>query len=84
MFKEPNKKPASVNSFRYFADHKGLTKEILMKTLRACKKRVVIKERQGSNDFEKLGIEKYYGGKKSGSIIYGVIEKTTNLDMKDK
>ena len=32
-------------------------------------------ERQGSNDFEKLGIEKYYGGKKNGSIIYGVIEK---------
>ncbi|GEA32096.1 hypothetical protein B0H37_001138 [Clostridium beijerinckii] len=55
-----------------------------MKTLRVCKKRVVIKERQGSNDFEKLGIEKYYGGKKSSSIIYGVIEKTTNLDMKDK
>ena len=75
MFKEPNRKSASINSFRDFADHKGLTKEILMEALRVCKKRVVIKERQGSNDFEKLGIEKYYGGKKSGAIIYGVIEK---------
>lgn len=75
MFKEPNKKSASINSFRDFADHKGLTKEILTEALRVCRKRVVIKERQGSNDFEKLGIEKYYGGKKSGAIIYGVIEK---------
>jgi 16S rRNA (guanine1516-N2)-methyltransferase len=46
-----------------------------MEALRVCKKRVVIKERQGSNEFEKLGIEKYYGGKKSGAIVYGVIEK---------
>lgn len=75
MFKEPNRKSASINAFRDFADHRGLTKEILMEALRVCKKRVVIKERQGSNDFEKLGIEKYYGGKKSGAIIYGVIEK---------
>ncbi|WP_315080975.1 class I SAM-dependent methyltransferase [uncultured Clostridium sp.] len=75
MFKEPNRKSASINAFRAFADHKGLTKEILMQALRVCKKRVVIKERQGSNDFEKLGIKKYYGGKKSGAIIYGVIEK---------
>lgn len=75
MFKEPNRKSTSINSFRAFADHKGLTKDILAEALRVCSKRVVIKERQGSNDFEKLGIEKYYGGKKSGSIIYGVIEK---------
>ncbi|NRT01864.1 putative methyltransferase [Clostridium beijerinckii] len=75
MFKEPNRKSTSINSFRDFADHKGLTKDILAEALRVCSKRVVIKERQGSNDFEKLGIEKYYGGKKSGSIIYGVIEK---------
>ncbi|WP_160687063.1 class I SAM-dependent methyltransferase [Clostridium sp. C2-6-12] len=75
MFKEPNKKSTTINSFRDFADHRGLTKEILMEALRVCKNRVVIKERQGSNELEKLGIEKYYGGKKSGAIIYGVIEK---------
>ena len=75
MFKEPNKKSTTINSFRDFADHRGLTKEILNEALRVCKKRVVIKERLGANDFEKLGIEKCYGGKKDGSIIYGVIEK---------
>lgn len=76
MFKEPNKKSTSINSFRDFADHKGLTKESLSEALRVCKKRVVIKERRDSNDFEKLGIKECYGGKKSGAIIYGVIEKT--------
>ncbi|NFT36516.1 protein-L-IsoD [Clostridium botulinum] len=75
MFKEPNRKSTSINAFRAFADHRGLTEEILMQALRVCKKRVVIKERQGANDFEKLGIKKYYGGKKNGAIIYGVIEK---------
>jgi predicted methyltransferase len=75
MFKEPNRKSTSINSFRDFADHRGLNKEILMEALRVCKRRVVIKERHGSNELEKLGIEKYYGGKKSGAIIYGVIEK---------
>ena len=77
MFKEANKKSTTINSFRDFANHKGLTKEILNEALRVCKKRVVIKERQGYNDFEKLGIKKYYGGKKSGAIIYGIIEKHT-------
>ena len=75
MFKKPNKKSTSINSFRDFADHKELTNEILAEALRVCKKRVVIKERHGFNDFENLGIKKYYGGKKKGSIIYGVIEK---------
>lgn len=75
MFKEPNKKSTTINSFRAFAHHNGLNKEILSEALRVCKKRVVIKERRGFNDFKNLGIEKCYGGKKEGSIIYGVIEK---------
>lgn len=75
MFKEPNKKSTTINSFRNFADHKGINKEILNEALRVCKKRVVVKERRGYNDFKNLGIEKCYGGKKDGSIIYGVIEK---------
>ena len=89
MFKEPNRKSASINSFRDFADHRGLTKEILMEALRVCKKRVVIKERQGSNEFEKLGIEKYYGGKakvneytcveRRNSCSTNIVNEITNL-----
>lgn len=76
MFKEPNKKSSSINSFREFADHKGLTKEIIEEALRVCRRRIVIKERFGFNDLEKLGVEKYYGSSKKGGIVYGVIEKT--------
>ncbi len=75
MFKNPNKKSTTINSLRSFADHKGLTKEVLAEALRVCRKRVIIKERSGANDFHKLGIEKFIGGKRKGSIIYGVIEK---------
>lgn len=75
MFKEPNKKSTSINSFRDFAAHNTLTKEIIREAIRVCKKRVVIKERRGINNFEDLGIGKVYGGKKKGSIIYGIIEK---------
>lgn len=80
MFKEGNLKSTTINSFRAFAEHKVLTKSILKEALRVCKKRVVIKERQGFNDFKSLGIEKYYGSKKTGSIIYGIIEKNTDLE----
>ncbi|MGN0144567.1 MAG: class I SAM-dependent methyltransferase [Clostridium sp.] len=75
MFKKPNKKSISINSFRAFADHKGLTKNVLMEALRVCRRRVVVKERHGYNDFDKLGIKKYYGSRKSGSIVYGVLDK---------
>lgn len=75
MFKKPNEKSTAINAFREFADHRSLTKKTIEEALRVCKNRVVIKERQGLNDFEKLGIEKYYGSKSHGAIIYGVIEK---------
>ncbi len=75
MFKKPNKKSSSINALRNFANHNSITKKTLLEALRVCKKRVVIKERQGENDFETLGIKTYYGSEKSGSIIYGIIEK---------
>ena len=75
MFKKPNKKSTSINSFRAFADHRGVTKEILEEALRVCRRRVVIKERYDINDFDKLGIEKCYGSSRHGSIVYGIIEK---------
>lgn len=77
MFKKPNKKSTTINSFRAFADHRGLTKDILAEALRVCRKRVVVKERYGENDLERLGIEKFYGSSRKGSIIYGIIEKNT-------
>lgn len=75
MFKKPNKKSESINAFRDFADHSGVTKETLKEALRVCRKRVVIKERYGENDLHKLGVERLYGSRRKGSIIYGVIEK---------
>lgn len=75
MFKEPNKKSSSINAFRSFTEHKELTNEAIKEALRVCKRRVVIKERYELNDLNKLGVEKYYGSTRRGSIVYGVIEK---------
>jgi len=75
MFKRPNKKSVAINSLRPFAQQGGLKKETLIQALRVCKNRVVIKERVGSGEFEKLGIQKFYGNTKFGAIAYGVIEK---------
>lgn len=78
MFKNPNKKSTTINTFRSFADHRGLTKDVLAEVLRVCRKRVVIKERYEENDLENLGVKKFFGGKRKGSIIYGVIEKNSD------
>lgn len=75
MFKEPNKKSSSINGFRNFTEHKGLTKEVIKEALRVCRRKVVIKERYALNSLDEIGVEKYYGGKRRGAIIYGVIDK---------
>lgn len=75
MFKEPNKKSSAINAFRNFTEHKGLTKDIIKEALRVCRRRIVIKERYALNNLKELGVEKYYGGTRRGSIVYGVIEK---------
>lgn len=75
MFKSPNEKSVSINSFRGFAHQEGIKKETIMQALRVCKKRVVIKERVGSGEFERLGVQECYGNGKFGSIAYGIIKK---------
>lgn len=75
MFEEPNKKSSTINAFREFTEHEGLSKEDIKEALRVCKRKVVIKERYELNSLDKLGIQKYYGVKRRGSIVYGVIEK---------
>jgi 16S rRNA (guanine1516-N2)-methyltransferase len=79
MFIKPNKKSAAINSLRPFAQQGELKKENLIQALRVCKNRVVIKERSGSGEFERLGIEKCYGNNKFGTVAYGVIEKEVKL-----
>jgi 16S rRNA G966 N2-methylase RsmD len=75
MFKRPNKKSEAINSFRPFAQQGELKEENIIQALRVCKSHVVVKERVGSNEFERLGIQKCYGSTKFGAIAYGVIEK---------
>lgn len=75
MFKEPIKESNSINSFRELTNKKLLNENILKEALRVCKKRVVIKERKGSNEFERLGIKDIIGRSRDGEVSYGMIKK---------
>lgn len=79
MFRQKIKKSSSMNPLRAFANSNPLTKEVLEKAFRVCRKRVVVKEKRHSKEFTKLGIDKVVGSK-SSSVAYGILEKEGELN----
>ncbi|NSW82500.1 MAG: class I SAM-dependent methyltransferase [Syntrophothermus sp.] len=73
MFRLPGRKSPPVDAFRTLANHAPVDRESVELALRAAVKRVVLKERRGSLEFERLGFKKIYGGKYS-PVAYGVID----------
>lgn len=73
MFRQPIYSSSNLKPLRYLADNSPLAENTLVEACRVAKKRVVIKETSGNNEFERLGITSIYGGKYS-SIQYGVIK----------
>lgn len=74
MFRQPVEASAGMKPLRAFASMQALTKADLDQAYRVAKQRVVIKETNGSLEFQRLGITELVGGKYS-SIRYGVIVK---------
>lgn len=74
MFRNPIKKSSGLNPIRPLADNRPLNKEIINQACRVAKFRVVLKEHNGSLEFERLGFRVLDGGKYS-SVAFGVIEK---------
>ncbi len=73
MFRHPVKKSSGINPIRPLADNRPLTKEIIREACRVAKFRVVMKEHNRSNEFERLGFKILDGGKYS-SVAFGVID----------
>jgi ubiquinone/menaquinone biosynthesis C-methylase UbiE len=73
MFRNPINKSSNLKPIRTLADMRSLTTESIKEARRVAKKRVVIKEAAGSNEFTRLGIVTTVGGKYS-SIKYGIID----------
>ena len=74
MFRRPIKKSSGLNPIRPLADNRPLTKEIIAEACRVAKNRVVMKEHNGSSEFERFGF-KILGGGKYSSVAFGVIDK---------
>lgn len=73
MFRVPIQKSSNVKPIRSLANMQPLTFEAIRQACRVAKKKVIVKETAGSNEFARLGIKKIVGGKYS-SIHYGVID----------
>ena len=74
MFKAPNEKSNGVNSLRPLASYEPFGVETLTEALRACRKRVVLKERWFSPLFQELGASRTMKTK-YGPVAYGLWEK---------
>lgn len=73
MFRRPIQASSGLNPIRPLADARPLTEEIIREARRVAKFRVVMKEHNGSNEFNRLGFALTDGGKYS-SIAFGIVE----------
>ena len=73
MFRRPLHESAGMNALRALADSRALTGETIAEARRVARRRVVMKERRESAEFERLGFTHITGGKYS-RIAYGVME----------
>jgi len=74
MFRLPVKKSPAMNAMRAIANHNPIERETIAMALNVCNRRVVMKERRGSKEFERLGFKEFIGGKYA-PVVYGVIER---------
>ncbi len=72
MFRRPVLESAAISPLRSLANHEPLRLEVIAEARRVARRRVVVKERHGSQEFERLGIDEIVGGHHS-TLAYGVI-----------
>lgn len=72
MFRRPKKASAGIQPLRFFADSRPLTHDTLKQAKRVARNRVVVKEAHGSQEFGRLGIQSFGGGRYS-PVQYGIL-----------
>ncbi len=73
MFRLPIKDSVGISSLRDFANMEALSAKAVEEALRVCKRKVMMKERNDSTEFERLGFRKIE--RPNSSITFGVIDK---------
>ena len=72
MFRIPVNASSNLKPLRFLADDRSLNRRAVNEACRIAKRRVVVKEANGSSEFDRLGFPAVFGGKYS-SVKYGVI-----------
>ncbi len=73
MFRKPIESSSNLKPIRLLADKRPLSLAALAEAKRVARQRIVLKEMQGSSEFERLGFSQFAGGKYS-SVQYGIME----------
>ena len=74
MFRRPKPASVGIQPLRIFADTSPLTREAIQQAQRVARTRVVIKEAHGCQEFNRLGIRNFGGGRYS-PVQYGILFK---------
>ncbi len=72
MFRSPLLKSQAISPLREAANMEPLSEEAVLQACRVARRRVVIKERKGSMEFERLNCTSVYGST-NNNVAYGVI-----------
>lgn len=72
MFRHTRKQSGSIQPLHRWSDHSPLNHEAIEEACRIARRRVVLKERKSSLEFERLGFEIVHGGRYS-PVDYGII-----------
>ena len=73
MFRKPLTASNGISPLRSVANHAALSVEAVEEAKRVARSRVVMKEANGSEEFDRLGFKKIMGGKYS-KVHYGVMD----------
>lgn len=73
MFRHPVRRSSNFSPLRTIADDRPIALETIRQACRVARKKIVVKETNGSTEFARLGIDRVVGGRYS-SVQYGVIE----------
>lgn len=72
MFRHTREKSSSIQPLHRYSDHRPLQPKTIQEACRVASSRVVLKERKGSSEFERLGFQVINSGQYS-QVDYGMI-----------
>ncbi|MNP01061.1 Ribosomal RNA small subunit methyltransferase J [compost metagenome] len=71
MFRDPIMESSAISPLRMFANNESLSMDVITEAKRVARKSIVLKEKKGSGEFERLGFEPVE--RAHTKIVYGVI-----------